>query len=279
MITGATGVGADESARLRVLAAYGILDTPPERDFDDLAALAAEVCHAPREDSFCAQELDTTDVLEVPDTHADPRFAQNPHVVGEPFARFYAGARLVAPSGHVLGRLCVIDYTARTLTPAQRRALKSLARPRGRRTGTAAARAGPAGGAPSAARGRPAQGRVHRPSVTRVADAFGFDQRVRRTTGRRQRRTRGVRCVPGDHSAQQSAVGVPHRRHGAQLPSVHGPAAGDVRAGRPGRSRDRSRRAQPVPGGMPRPQGRRGGAGRHLDARRRDFSSVRHSTA
>ena len=39
--------GTDERDRVAAIEAYEILDTPPEREFDDLAALAAAVCGTP----------------------------------------------------------------------------------------------------------------------------------------------------------------------------------------------------------------------------------------
>ncbi|RYG17084.1 hypothetical protein EON82_24275, partial [bacterium] len=36
-----------EADRLRALLAYDILDTPREKDFDDIASLAAAVCETP----------------------------------------------------------------------------------------------------------------------------------------------------------------------------------------------------------------------------------------
>jgi PAS domain S-box-containing protein len=47
------------------------------------------------------------------DAAADPRFAGNPLVTGDPHIRFYAGAPLVLASGHRIGTLCIIDPAPR----------------------------------------------------------------------------------------------------------------------------------------------------------------------
>jgi len=60
----------------------------------------------------------------VPDASEDERFAQNPLVTGDLHIRFYAGAPLAARDGHLLGTICVIDREPRTLTEAQKEALK-----------------------------------------------------------------------------------------------------------------------------------------------------------
>ena len=59
---------------------------------------------------------------------ADPRFAENPLVTGDPSIRFYAGAPLVSVSGQAVGSLCVIDRQPRALLPEQEQALQMLAR-------------------------------------------------------------------------------------------------------------------------------------------------------
>jgi formate hydrogenlyase transcriptional activator len=145
---------ADEQARLDALRSYEILDTPAESGFDDLARLAAEICGAPmalvtfidterqwfkaavglnieatpRDVSFCAHTILGPDLLTVPDATTDPRFANNPFVVGDPHVRFYAGAPLIASGGQALGALCVIDRVPRQLTVSQQSALAALSR-------------------------------------------------------------------------------------------------------------------------------------------------------
>jgi PAS domain S-box-containing protein len=142
----------DEVARIAELHSFAIMDTPPEPRFDAIVALAAELCgtpyamitllddqrqwfkarvgfsdaETPREDSFCQYALNRRGLLEVPDALLDPRFRENRYVVNDPNLRFYAGAPLTAPSGHVLGTLCVIDTAPRSLTDTQRRALETL---------------------------------------------------------------------------------------------------------------------------------------------------------
>lgn len=151
---GSARLPPDEDARLRALAEYRVLDTGPERAFDDLVAVASLVCgtpislvslvdssrqwfkartgldvtETPRDMAFCAHAILDVEPLVVPDALADPRFADNPLVLGEPRIRFYAGAPIQAADGHRLGTLCVIDREARTLTTAQIDTLRVLAR-------------------------------------------------------------------------------------------------------------------------------------------------------
>ncbi|WP_111767711.1 PAS domain-containing protein [Nakamurella deserti] len=147
------GTSDDEAARLAVLHSYGVLDTAAEPLFDDLTALAADLCgtsmalvslvdesrqwfksrvgldrcETPREQSFCAHALRRSDPLVVPDALLDPRFRDNPMVVEAPFVRFYAGAPLISREGATLGTLCVLDEHPGSLTDRQRRQLTALA--------------------------------------------------------------------------------------------------------------------------------------------------------
>ena len=144
----------DEARRLEILRQYAVLDSQPEQALDDLTALAAHICGAPiamislvdenrqwykskvgvetkettRDISFCGHAVQQRELFIVPDATQDERFADNPMVTGQPGIRFYAGAPLVSPEGTALGALCVIDRVARSLTEAQRQALKVLAR-------------------------------------------------------------------------------------------------------------------------------------------------------
>ncbi len=139
----------NEEQRLRWLRECAILDTLPEAVFTEAVELAAQLCEVPtavvnfvdrdrqwskaavgqdktedpREVSFCAHTILEPDLLVVPDARADPRFADNPLVAGEPFVRFYAGAPIVTTEGYAVGSLCIVDRVPHALTDAQARLL------------------------------------------------------------------------------------------------------------------------------------------------------------
>lgn len=154
-LSNAPSIPFSEADRLSALLDMEILDTPAERDFDELTRLAATALgvassaislidkerqwfkarhgipftETPRDVAFCNYTVASRDILVVPDATLDERFSSNPLVTQEGGIRFYAGAPLVASSGHCLGALCVFDPVARKgLTEAQRAALLDLAR-------------------------------------------------------------------------------------------------------------------------------------------------------
>jgi GAF domain-containing protein len=130
---------ANEAERLAALHALLILDTPPEERFNKIVQFAIDefdvpialvslidskrqwfkaqiglaVCETSRDISFCGHAIMQSDILLVPDTALDPRFADNPLVTGSPWVRFYAGAPLIAAPGIAIGTLCILDTRAR----------------------------------------------------------------------------------------------------------------------------------------------------------------------
>lgn len=143
-----------ELKRLQNLQEYRILDTPPEREFDDLAQLASQLCETPvawislvdherqwlkakvglaadtfpREHSFCAQGLLQSAPLVVEDAQLDPRFQEHPLVSQPPRLRFFAGAPVISSEGSALGMIGVGDRESRTVNADQLGALTSLSR-------------------------------------------------------------------------------------------------------------------------------------------------------
>lgn len=145
---------SNETDRLAALYALGVLDTETEKDFDDIVALASNVCGVPmslvslvdtdrqwfkarigtdltetsRDVSFCSHAILGRDLLVVPDAQQDARFSDNPLVREAGGIRFYAGAPLVTTDGFGLGALCVVDSEPRRLDVEQLQALRALAR-------------------------------------------------------------------------------------------------------------------------------------------------------
>lgn len=146
-------IPADEADRLFALEEYGILDTLPEKEFDDITKIASQICETtislisliddkrqwfkshhgvdatetPRDVAFCAHAInDKNHPLIVSDSRQDERFFDNPLVTGDPHVVFYTGVPLVSPEGYALGTLCVIDNNPKTLTKSQVESLEAL---------------------------------------------------------------------------------------------------------------------------------------------------------
>lgn len=141
-----------ESTRLAVLRAYDVLDTAPEKAYDEIVRLASIACEVPcatltlvdaerawfkarrgiafselpRQESFCNHAFKSSGVFVVADARADERFKHLP-LVTEGGIQFYAGVPLLSPEGQPLGVLCVGDHQPRELSPRQLITLRALA--------------------------------------------------------------------------------------------------------------------------------------------------------
>lgn len=130
------------------------LPIKPESPFADLATLATMLCQAPIarislvepfkhwslatgkvpvctmpcDCTFCDYAILHGNILEVPNTLADARFAANPLVRGSLSIGFYAATPLVSAEGRVFGILGIMDQVPRRLAPEQRNALSRLGR-------------------------------------------------------------------------------------------------------------------------------------------------------
>lgn len=154
-IIGPTGMVMlpDEHARLSAIDSYQLLDTLPEKDYDNITSLAANICNVPislinlidskrifmkshyglsenqaeRDGSFCDYTIVAEqEIFIVRDARLDDRFKNSPIVKNSGIV-FYAGVPLINAESYVLGTLCVFDTIPRELTNKQKQALISLA--------------------------------------------------------------------------------------------------------------------------------------------------------
>ena len=133
----------NEEERIAAVHRMTILDTAPEERFDILTKEAVERLKVPismvtildsdrewfkscqgldqesgdRRISFCGHALLATNIFIVEDTLKDPRFSDNPTVIGSPHIRFYAGIALFDYSTNFpIGVFCVKDTKPRSLS-------------------------------------------------------------------------------------------------------------------------------------------------------------------
>lgn len=142
-----------EEDRLNALREYRILDTEPDESFERITRIVSAALRVPmaaitlvdadrqwfksrigvnlnetpRSASFCAHTMIGDTAMVVPDAMLDPRFLDNPVVLGDPRIRFYAGFPLVSPGGMPLGAVCALDIEPRTASPEELGLLKDLA--------------------------------------------------------------------------------------------------------------------------------------------------------
>lgn len=145
----------DDAARVQELHSYGVLDTAADPSFDDISEITRHVAgteigivslvdthrqwfkscvgaplgqqETPRRVSFCGHTILQREPLIIEDAHADPRFADNPLVTGDPNVRFYAGFPLITANGFVVGSLCAISRRPHQLSDAQIAVIRRLA--------------------------------------------------------------------------------------------------------------------------------------------------------
>lgn len=151
MIT--SSVQVNEASRIVALYQLQILDTDAEKDYDDVAVLAAQVCETPvclisfedqsrswikAQTGYAISEIpihnafwvvnQAQEITVVENTLGDELLAGNPLIAGTGGFRFFASLPILNDAGLVLGHLCVMDYVPRKLTDKQAGALKMLAR-------------------------------------------------------------------------------------------------------------------------------------------------------
>lgn len=142
-----------EEARLAAVIQSGLVGTEPELAFDRLVRLAAHATNAPiamftliteneqwfksrvgfegvstpRDWAFCNETLIANEFTVLEDLSKREGLSENP-TLSEPFGfRFYAGAPVRNPNGFMLGSICVIDVKPRTLSEAEREAMRTIA--------------------------------------------------------------------------------------------------------------------------------------------------------
>ncbi|MEO9483941.1 MAG: GAF domain-containing sensor histidine kinase [Ekhidna sp.] len=143
----------NEIERLEALVRYDILDTDPEKEYDDIARIAAHVCNMPvamvsfidetrkwykatfgiaskemaREIAVCSHTIVyDEEIMVVEDARKDVRFIDSPATQGSTPTIFYAGVKLVDSEGFVLGTICVVDHKPNTINDRQSEILHSL---------------------------------------------------------------------------------------------------------------------------------------------------------
>ncbi|ALP54286.1 hypothetical protein Tel_14665 [Candidatus Tenderia electrophaga] len=102
----------------------GLLDTD---GFSLAAAQGVALRRVDTDQSLCRRIIESSEDIDIADTHKDPRWAQHPMVIGAPYVRSFAAARLRSPEGIVIGALIVADKRPHGFSPRRLDMLRDLA--------------------------------------------------------------------------------------------------------------------------------------------------------
>jgi len=142
----------DETERLATLAEYDIDELPIGESFERLTDLIAShfdvgvafiglieedqesflACHGgdfdslTREDTICTHSMLQEDVMVVENIADDDRFSKNEQLENLGIVS-YAGAKMTAPDGQVIGQVCAIDFEERHYDAEERAELQDFA--------------------------------------------------------------------------------------------------------------------------------------------------------
>ncbi|WP_183568635.1 GAF domain-containing protein [Mucilaginibacter sp. SP1R1] len=123
-----------------------------KKELDHIVRLAAEFCDTPtasitlidqdtlyfkfkvglnlakaaRQGTFCNAVMERGLAMIIPDTRSDDYFRNNRFVINEPHVRFYAGFPLTSRDGYILGCLCIVDQSPKSLNNYQKQMLYIL---------------------------------------------------------------------------------------------------------------------------------------------------------
>jgi hypothetical protein len=144
----------NESQRLKAVHNFLSIKLTRHTELQEIVRYAAEICGTPsayisliddkmqyvlysvgsdlkkilRNDSICNLVIDQDDVMIIPDTALDQRFADSPYRHAPANIRFYAGASLKTQEGFNIGTLCVIGHQPKYLSEVQQTILTVLSR-------------------------------------------------------------------------------------------------------------------------------------------------------
>ncbi|MGM0932938.1 MAG: GAF domain-containing sensor histidine kinase [Bacteroidota bacterium] len=146
-------VSVNEKLRRAALAQYAIFKSGPDKDYDQLTFLAAEICEVPvakisiianeevwnkavygtelssipRQNSFCELSIQSGEKILILQRAEQPEVFKKAKGLYDREYQFFAGVPLVNSQGHAIAVFCVFDVKPRMLKPNQLKSLEALA--------------------------------------------------------------------------------------------------------------------------------------------------------
>lgn len=143
----------NETLRRAALKEYNILNSGPDKDYDNLTFLAAAICNVPvakisivdehriwnksvygaeiqeidRKNSFCDKAIHSEEPILILKRSQDPDIFEKAREIYDREFSFYVGVTLHNPQGHAIAVFCIFDTEEKQLSDKQIKALQALA--------------------------------------------------------------------------------------------------------------------------------------------------------